>query len=68
MDKPQLQMTAQYVADIVNDNHIPRGVKWIWVGDYVDRIARWAMNDPGKAPMFLARCMEFDKKVEVVNL
>jgi hypothetical protein len=68
MDKPKLQATAQYVADIVNDKQIPRGVKWIWIGDYVDRIARWAMNDPAKAPMFLAACVEFDKKVDVVSL
>lgn len=68
MDHAVLTTTAQYVADIVNSAHIPKGVGWIWVGDYVDKIARWAMNDPSKAPLFLASCLLFDEKIQVVSI
>ena len=67
MNKLSLQNSAQYVADILNDQGISQGVRWIWVGDYVDRIARWAMNDPSKAPLFISSCVNFDKKVPVVR-
>ncbi|CAE7757419.1 unnamed protein product, partial [Symbiodinium microadriaticum] len=63
MDTSAIESTAQYVADIVNGAGIPAGVGWIWVGDYVDRIARWAMNDPTKAPLFLATCIPFAEKI-----
>jgi hypothetical protein len=40
LDKEGIKKGAQYAADRVNDPTIPKGVKWIWVGDYIDFIAR----------------------------
>ena len=40
LDREGIKRSAQYAADRVNDPAISRGVKWIWVGDYLDLIAR----------------------------
>lgn len=67
LDKEGIKKGAQYAADRVNDPSIPKGVRWIWIGDYIDFIARWAMGDSKMAVAFITTCLNFDQKVPVVK-
>jgi hypothetical protein len=46
LDKGYLERGAQHAADCANDPVVPPSVKWTFVGDYVEQVARWAMSDP----------------------
>ena len=84
MNREAIETSAQHAADCVNEKSISSGIRWIIVGDYVDKIARycklprtgttcfdnnadsrWAMQDPGKAVLFLTSCLKFESKLEV---
>lgn len=67
INQKKLEASAQHAADCVNDKSITSGIKWIFIGDYVDRIARWAMQDPDKAVLFLTSCLQFDSKLKIIE-
>jgi len=64
IDKLQIVGAAQYIASHANNPAVPSGAKWLWAGDYVEQIARWAMNDPEKVVLFIRECLNIDSKVD----
>lgn len=40
MDKDAVVRGADRVAKIVNDGAIPSAIRWLWLGNYVEQIAR----------------------------
>ena len=57
--------SADYVAQTVNQKGVSSAVRWMWLGDYVEQIARWAMGDPDQAVLFLLECLDMDDKIQV---
>jgi hypothetical protein len=56
---------AAFIADAVNDPAIPRGVKTLWLENYIEVIAKWAMGNADDAVPFIRTCLDFDYKLEV---
>ncbi len=53
------------MADAVNDPAVPLPVKVIWLENYVETVAKWAMGNAGDIVLFIRECLNFDYKLEV---
>lgn len=65
LDRERVVATAERLATFANDPSVTPPVRWLWLGDYVERVARWAMGDPEGVPLFLLRCLDMEGKIEV---
>ena len=65
INKELLIKIAAFIADAVNDPAIPRGVKTLWLENYIEVIAKWAMGNADDAVLFIRTCLNFDYKLEV---
>lgn len=41
MDPLEVQRVAQFIADRVRHKLVPPAVRPVWLGDYVEQVARW---------------------------
>ena len=64
--KERITKTAEVVADAVNDPAVPTAVKMLWLSNYIESIAAWAVMDkPEQAVVFIKNCLNYDRKLEV---
>ena len=40
MDKDRVVRSAEFVSSALNDPSLSAAIKWLWMGDYVEQIAR----------------------------
>lgn len=40
MDKDMIEEYAQFIADKLNDPKLSKGIKWMWVGNFVESVLR----------------------------
>lgn len=67
LDSNFIESTAQYAADLIQKNNfITPSIKWLFIGDYVEHIGRWAMGNPDETVLFIRECFQFDHKIDVV--
>ncbi len=68
LDSNFIESTAQYAADLIQKNNfITSSIKWLFIGDYVEHIGRWAMGNPDETVLFIRECFQFDHKIDVVQ-
>jgi len=51
------------VAAHINNPVVPSAVRWLWLGDYSEQLARWAMGSPEEAVLFLRECLNQPQKL-----
>ena len=67
LDSKYIESTAQYAADLIqNNDFITSSIKWLFMGDYVEHIGRWAMGSPDETVLFIRECFQFDHKIDVL--
>eukprot|EP01035_Chromulina_nebulosa_P021270 gene21270-27561_t len=57
---------AQHVADCLNDPAISSDIKWLYLGNYIESVAKWAMGNADLTVVFIRKCLDFDKKLDIV--
>ena len=72
----RVQIAAQFVADKViglggfasgsEGDRLWEGVRKIWLQNYSEKLARWAMGNE-EAVLFLKRCLYFNSKIQVTT-
>lgn len=60
MNAREIISVAEKVAQLINDPSISKAVRQMWLGDYIEEVARWAMEGPGSVVLFLTECLNFD--------
>jgi hypothetical protein len=65
MERDRVINAAKFIADALTDPIITNAIKWLWLDNYVEQLARWSMNDPDEAVVFIRECFQFDKKLKV---
>lgn len=65
IDKDKMIRIASFVAEAVNDPAISKPVKILWLQNYVETIASWAMGSAAESVLFIRECLKFDYKLEV---
>jgi hypothetical protein len=78
ISKERLVALAEVVAGAFNDDAITLPLRWEYFGNYLETIISWAMqdlktsmigeSDTERVALFLRRCMNVDKKLEVSSL
>ena len=63
LDSKYIESTAQYAADLIQNNDF----KWLFIGDYVEHVGRWAMGSPDETVLFIRECFQFDHKIDVIK-
>ena len=66
INKDLVSDVAQKVADLVNNKHISKHIKEVFVDNYVEKIARWAMGRADMTVRFVRSCLQFDKYLDIV--
>ena len=56
---------TKFIADCINDPILSKGIKLLWLENYVEVVARWAMGNVDDVVFFIRECLEFDQKLEV---
>lgn len=57
---------AEIIADAVNDPAVPKPLKLMWLGNYVEHVAKWAMmKKSDNVVVFIRNCLAFKEKLEV---
>eukprot|EP00598_Pedospumella_elongata_P000332 CAMPEP_0184973120 /NCGR_PEP_ID=MMETSP1098-20130426/5014_1 /TAXON_ID=89044 /ORGANISM="Spumella elongata, Strain CCAP 955/1" /LENGTH=515 /DNA_ID=CAMNT_0027495551 /DNA_START=241 /DNA_END=1788 /DNA_ORIENTATION=- len=71
LNDPLLHSSLQMYDDNEADNeprpNPQRGVRWLWLGNYIEQIARWAMGDPEEVVLFIRECLNMDTVLEVIE-
>lgn len=44
LNQQAIEASAQHAADCVNEKSLSSGIRWMFVGDYVDKIARFDLS------------------------
>lgn len=65
LDRERVLTAAERLAAAANDPSVAPAVRWLWLGDYVERVARWAMGGPEGVPLFLLLCLDMEGTIEV---
>eukprot|EP01038_Epipyxis_sp_PR26KG_P008472 gene8472-11454_t len=66
MDKERVIRAAQFVSDRLNSPLLSPGIGMIWLNNYVEQIARWAMNDADSSVVFILECLNYNSKIDLL--
>ena len=77
LDHQLIATRAQFVADCVLDTVLDQvniSVRLVWLQNYVERLAHWAMNaqegereSTGKTGLFLLQCLYQEEMLEILD-
>lgn len=64
LDKDLIYTSVRFVIKCIYDKAVSESIRMIWVDNYVEHVARWAMmNNPNDAILFIKECFLFDEKI-----
>ena len=65
LDPVQLSHGAQFIADCLNDPILSDAVRREWLGNYVEQVGRWALEDAEEVVFFIRECLDFENVIPI---